>query len=113
VPAAVGVNCGFGAYPMAADELRARAARASLQVCLATPDRTEAIRQFRVPTLVVHGTADNLIGVRGGRATAAAIPGAELVVFAGMGHELPQPLWPDLADRIADLVRHAEAVTAG
>src|SRR5215207_1623075 len=50
---------------MTADELRARAARASLQACLATPDRTQALRQLRVPTLVVHGTADNLIGVRG------------------------------------------------
>ena len=98
---------------MAADELRARAARASFAGLPGHPRPRRGQRQLRVPTLAVHGTADNLIGVRGGRATAAAIPGAELVVFDGMGHELPQPLWPDLADRIADLVRHAEAVTAG
>ena len=44
----------------------------------------------------------------GGRATAAAIPGAELHVSEGMGHDLPDQLWPELADRIAALVRRAE-----
>ena len=49
-----------------------------------------------------------LIGVSGGRATAAAIPGAELLVIDGMGHELPEAVWPVVVDRIAELVERAE-----
>ncbi|WP_306205869.1 alpha/beta fold hydrolase [Actinoplanes sp. RD1] len=68
---------------------------------LASPDRTPALGAITAPTLVVHGAADPLIGVDGGRATAAAIPGAELLVLEGMGHDLPRELWPTLADAIA------------
>ena len=41
------------------------------------------------------------MNVSGGRATAAAIPGAELLTFPGMGHDLPRPLWPRIIDAIA------------
>lgn len=111
---------GSPGYPMAADEVRARAGRAydrafdpagvgrQLQACLVAPDRTEALRGVRVPTLVVHGADDSLIGVSGGRATAAAVPGAELLVLEGVGHEVPEGVWPVVVDRIAALVRRAE-----
>jgi pimeloyl-ACP methyl ester carboxylesterase len=49
--------------------------------------------------------------VSGGRATAAAIPGAELVIFDGMGHHLPRAAWPEITSLIAGLVRRAEAAT--
>jgi pimeloyl-ACP methyl ester carboxylesterase len=78
---------------------------------VATGDRTQRLRSLRVPTLVVHGAADTVCDISGGRATAAAIPGAELVVLDGMGHNLPRELWPELATRIAGLVNRAEAVT--
>jgi hypothetical protein len=42
------------------------------------------------------------------RATAAAIPGAELVVLDGMGHDLPRKLWTELSDRIGGLVERVE-----
>jgi pimeloyl-ACP methyl ester carboxylesterase len=71
---------------------------------LAFGDRTERLRSLRVPTLVIHGAADVMCDISGGRATAAAIPGAELVIFDGMGHSLPRELWPDLATHIAGLV---------
>ena len=48
----------------------------------ASGDRTPALRQLDVPTLVVHGEDDPLVQVDGGRATAAAVPGAELLVVA-------------------------------
>ena len=44
----------------------------------------------------------------GGKATAAAIVGAELVVIDRMGHDLPRPLWPAVAERIATLVALAQ-----
>jgi pimeloyl-ACP methyl ester carboxylesterase len=75
----------------------------------ASGDRTAALRSVSVPALVIHGAADPLIHVSGGRATARAIPGAEFVAFAGMGHDLPRPLWGDITGRIAELVQRAEA----
>jgi pimeloyl-ACP methyl ester carboxylesterase len=63
-------------------------------------DRTEALAAVRVPTTVIHGDADPLVDVSGGRATAEAIPGAKLVIFPGMGHDLPRELWPQIIDAI-------------
>ena len=75
---------------------------------LKSGDRTDKLRRVRTPTLVIHGAADKMCDVSGGRATAAAIPGAELAIYEGMGHGLPQELWTDFADRIADLIHRAE-----
>ncbi len=67
---------------------------------VASGDRTARLREVRVPTLVIHGESDPLINVSGGKATATAIPDAELVLFPGMGHELPRQLWPAIAETI-------------
>lgn len=56
-----------------------------------------------VPTLVISGAADPLIKVAGGRDTAKRIPGAIFVTYPGMGHNLPEELWPDIIDRICDV----------
>ncbi len=64
--------------------------------------RSRALAAIRVPTLVLHGAADSLIPVAGGRATAAAIEGARFEVFEGMGHDVPRALWPHLVGAIAD-----------
>jgi pimeloyl-ACP methyl ester carboxylesterase len=76
-----------------------------LGAVLASGSRTAALRELRVPTVVIHGEADPLLPVRGGRATAKAIPGAELITIPGMGHDLPKELWPTFVDAIA---RNAE-----
>jgi pimeloyl-ACP methyl ester carboxylesterase len=80
-----------------------------LAAILTTPDRTRDLKDITVPTLVVHGAADALVDVSGGRATAAAIPDAELLVIDGMGHDLPRAVWPQLIERIAGLVARADA----
>ncbi|MEV4614679.1 alpha/beta fold hydrolase [Kitasatospora sp. NPDC049258] len=59
---------------------------------LASGDRTELLRSLAVPTLVIDGAADAMCDPSGGRAAAAAVPGAELVVFDGVGHDLPRAL---------------------
>jgi pimeloyl-ACP methyl ester carboxylesterase len=47
-----------------------------------------------VPTLIVHGRQDPMFPPAHGRALAAEIPGAELLVLDGMGHEhLPPATW--------------------
>jgi len=76
-------------------------------------DRTEKLRYIDIPTLVIHGESDKMIDISGGRATAAAIPNAELVTFEGMGHDLPRQLWPEFAIRIANLIHRAEHLFCG
>jgi pimeloyl-ACP methyl ester carboxylesterase len=50
-------------------------------------------RRIVAPTVVIHGRADKLMRTFGGRRVARAIGGARLVLFDGMGHDLPQQLW--------------------
>lgn len=54
-----------------------------------------------VPTVVIHGRADKLMRPSGGRAVAKAIRRARLVLFDGMGHDLPAPLWDRIAGELA------------
>ena len=119
---AVAGNRVVGSPGFALDEpaLRDRAARSfdrahdpkgvarQLVAVLASPDRTSGMRGLRMPALVIHGREDPLVTLSGGEATAAAIPGAELVVLDGMGHDLPQALWGEVTGRIAALVERAE-----
>jgi len=72
-----------------------------LLAIVSSGDRTEALRRLDLPTLVVHGTADPLVTVSGGEATAAAIPGAQLVLIEGMGHDVPPVHWDEIIDAIA------------
>ncbi|MGH3377022.1 MAG: alpha/beta fold hydrolase [Actinoallomurus sp.] len=57
------------------------------------------------PTLAVHGDHDPLLPLPHGEALRDAIPGAELLVLEGAGHDLPKPVWDDL---VSALVRHTE-----
>ena len=74
-----------------------------LGAIMATGDRTEALRALDVPTLVVHGRCDTLVTPSGGEATAAAVPGADLMMLGQMGHDLPKVYWPIIADAVHEL----------
>ena len=83
------------------------AARQTLAV-LAQPDRSARLRTLRLPVAVVHGLKDLLVHPSGGRATARAIPGSELVLVPGLAHDLPRQLYPlfgDVIRRTADRAR--------
>jgi len=67
---------------------------------LSQPNRSQRLRSLRVPTLVIHGLADKMVHVSGGRATAAAIPRAELLLIDGMGHDLPRDLYETFTQAI-------------
>lgn len=100
---------GSPGYPMAEAEMRARAEETyehgvsrdgtmrQVMAILTQSDRGPRLRSLRVPALVVHGTADKMVHVSGARATAAAIPGAELLLVDGMGHDLPSALFDTFA----------------
>jgi pimeloyl-ACP methyl ester carboxylesterase len=72
-------------------------------------DRTPHLRELNVPAVVIHGSEDPLITRSGGEATAAAIPGAELVILDGMGHDMPPAYVGRVADAIAALAQRATA----
>lgn len=103
---------GSPAYPSAtADEralaeetfdrgISARGVIRQMEAILAQPNRARLLRAVTVPTLVVHGSADKMVHVSGGRATAQAIPEAELMIVDGMGHNLPRELWPRIHEGI-------------
>jgi pimeloyl-ACP methyl ester carboxylesterase len=110
------------AYPFDEEAVRRGAARGydrayhpkgvgrQFAAILAAGDRTQALGQIRVPTLVVHGEEDQVIGVSGGEATAAAIGGARLLRVPGLGHELPPGFWPTLADALVELADRGESM---
>jgi pimeloyl-ACP methyl ester carboxylesterase len=68
---------------------------------LASGNRKAALANVRIPALVIHGDADPLVPIAGGRDTAEAIPGCELLVIEGMSHDLPPRAWPGSVDAIA------------
>jgi pimeloyl-ACP methyl ester carboxylesterase len=74
-------------------------------------DRTEALATLRIPVSVVHGLADRMVHVSGGRATARAVPGAELVLVPGMGHDLPTGLHELFTDTIRSTADRANRRT--
>ena len=84
-----------------------------LAAIVASGDRTAELRHIAAPTLVIHGSVDPLISPSGGRATARAIPGAELRTIEGMGHDLPRVLWPRLIDAFAAHATAADRLTEG
>ena len=58
-----------------------------------------------IPTLVIHGMNDRMVHVSGGRATSHAIPGSELLLVPGMGHDLPADLYATFVDAITRTAR--------
>ncbi len=111
---------GSPAYPWTDAELRERVvaehARAfnpagvgrQRQAIGADGDRTEELRKLNVPTVVLHGEDDPLVQPVGGRETAAAIPGAELRMIPGMGHDVPPALYDTFVDAICAAASRAK-----
>ena len=111
---------GSPAYPITEERTRIRAGETydrgvtasgtlrQMVAVLTQPNRSAKLRALTMPTLVVHGLADKMVHVSGGRATAAAIPGAELLLIDGMGHDLPPALFETFA---AGIRRTADRAT--
>ena len=67
----------------------------------ASGSRAEGLQKLQVPTLVIHGTEDQLITPSGGERTAELIPNSTLLMVDDMGHDMPEPLWPLYLDAIS------------
>jgi pimeloyl-ACP methyl ester carboxylesterase len=76
---------------------------------LAARSRLERLASVRVPTLVVHGVDDILVPIENGRLVAAAVPGARVLEIEGMGHDLPERVWSEVIDALADLAQQTAA----
>jgi pimeloyl-ACP methyl ester carboxylesterase len=61
-----------------------------------------ALARVTVPTLIIHGTADKLIPYQASIELHEALPGSDLWLVEGMGHDLPKELWGELTRRIID-----------
>ena len=79
-----------------------------LLAVMAAPCRVDRLRGVDVPTLVIHGNDDPLVPVEAGRDTAAAIPGARLQIYPGMGHDFPVELLGDMTEQIAKQIHDSE-----
>jgi pimeloyl-ACP methyl ester carboxylesterase len=80
-----------------------------LVAILTQGNRSPALSSVKIPALVIHGTSDPLVSVEGGKDTARAIPGAELMLIEGMGHDLPHGgAWPRIAEAIAKHTQKAK-----
>lgn len=110
---------GTKVFPFEEDVFRERAGKAwdrgydpagvarQVAAIAAHGNRRDALTGVRVPSLVVHGTDDLLVRIEGGRDTAAAIPGAELVEIEGMAHDLPAPVQGRIAEAVEKLVERS------
>jgi pimeloyl-ACP methyl ester carboxylesterase len=68
---------------------------------IASGDRVELLQKLSVPTLVLHGEDDALLPQEHARDTAMLVPGSEIEVYPGWGHDIPRALIPTLVERIA------------
>jgi pimeloyl-ACP methyl ester carboxylesterase len=59
-------------------------------------------KRGNVPTLIIHGAKDLVHPLAHGHEQAALIPGSRLDIFEGMGHGVPDVLWPKVAALIAE-----------
>ena len=65
----------------------------------------ERLGGLDVPTLVIHGSEDPVFPLGHGEALAREIPGAELLVLEGAGHELPRRDWDVVVPAILRITR--------
>jgi pimeloyl-ACP methyl ester carboxylesterase len=107
------------AFPNEPERVRAFAGRAfdrafypqgtarQLAAVFASGSRKDALAALRVPALVIHGLEDPLVPVEAGLDTHDAIPGSELLLIDGLGHNLPRGVWPTLWDAIQKHIAQA------
>ncbi|WP_293904208.1 alpha/beta hydrolase [Phenylobacterium sp.] len=115
---------GSPGYPTEAGEIRQRI-RADFErsysplgfmrqyaAAAASPDRRPKLAYVTAPTVVIHGAADPLVPLTGGQDTAASIPGAELRVIEGMGHDFPAALYDTVVEGMMRAVERSKAEAA-
>jgi pimeloyl-ACP methyl ester carboxylesterase len=78
---------------------------------MAHGDRRPGLNQLKLPCLVIHGNVDPLVPISGAYDTHQNVPGAELMIIEGMGHDMPIGAWSQIVKGIA-LLTHQTNTTA-
>jgi pimeloyl-ACP methyl ester carboxylesterase len=73
-----------------------------LMAIVADGDRSPLLKAISAPTRVIHGELDPLVPVPAAHDLVRKINGAEPDIVPGMGHDLPLPLLPRIAQGIAE-----------
>jgi pimeloyl-ACP methyl ester carboxylesterase len=81
-----------------------------LVAIMSAGSRLERLKQVRVPTMVFHGTDDVLVPIENGRLVAGAVPGARFIEVPGMGHDIPERVWSELADAVEELAQRSAPI---
>lgn len=68
----------------------------------------DRLGEITMPTAIIHGYDDAHIDSRASVDMHLAVPGSELHIFAGMGHELPEPIWDDFVEILGRTARRGE-----
>jgi pimeloyl-ACP methyl ester carboxylesterase len=76
---------------------------------MAHGDRRPGLNQLQLPCLVIHGDIDPLVPVTGAHDTHQNVPGAELMIIEGMGHDMPKGAWHQIVEGITSLTHQANA----
>ena len=79
---------------------------------MVSPPRTERLKSLKLPTLVLHGSADTLLRPQAGRHTAECIAGSEFHEIEGWGHDMPLGAIPTVVGYMADFIAKVEAARA-
>ncbi len=80
---------------------------------LASGDRRPRLSRVAVPTLVIHGSRDPMFPLSAGRDMSRMMPDATWLPISGMGHDLPEPLWPVVVSAVARHAARAEGELEG
>ncbi len=67
---------------------------------MASGSRYGVLKEFSIPTLIVHGKQDPFIPIEHGQKCAAMIPNADSLWVEGMGHDIPDELIGVVTSRI-------------
>lgn len=76
-------------------------------------DRREQLAQIKIPTIVIHGDTDPLVTIESGKEVAATIPGAELCIIKGMGHDISLKFIDTIADSIVRIAMKSRSFRSG
>jgi len=74
---------------------------------IASPSRVPDLKKVTAPTVVIHGEADPLVNISGGRQTAESVPEAIFKSIPGMGHDVPRLHWPVIVQQIIENTQRA------
>jgi len=66
-----------------------------LKVAAVPVPRKEGLKKVKIPTLVIHGSEDPVVDVKYGKETAELIEGSKLLVYEGIGHDMPTEMFEE------------------